>query len=40
VFLGALSTNNTRDWFTTHKTRYESALKAPSMVAAFYARCF
>ncbi len=32
AFLGELSSNNTRDWFTAHKTRYESKLKAPALL--------
>lgn len=30
AFLAELSDNNNREWFNTHKTRYESALKKPA----------
>ncbi|MBX3501214.1 MAG: DUF2461 domain-containing protein [Alphaproteobacteria bacterium] len=29
VFLGALRDNNTREWFTASRARYETAIKAP-----------
>lgn len=31
AFLTELSANNTRDWFTTRKSRYEADLKAPAL---------
>lgn len=31
AFLLDLSQNNTRDWFQTHKPRYDTALKGPAM---------
>lgn len=31
-FLNTLDDNNTRDWFTGHKDRYEAALKRPSLL--------
>ncbi|MDU9004593.1 TIGR02453 family protein [Sedimentitalea todarodis] len=30
AFLGELAANNNRDWFTAHKARYETDLKAPA----------
>jgi len=32
AFLTELAANNTRDWFTAHKTRYETELKAPAQL--------
>jgi len=32
AFLSDLSGNNNRDWFTSQKSRYESALKAPALL--------
>ncbi|CUH67643.1 hypothetical protein TG4357_03123 [Thalassovita gelatinovora] len=31
AFLGELKANNSRDWFTAHKDRYDRDLKAPSL---------
>lgn len=30
-FLSQLAANNTRDWFTQHKSRYDEALKSPAL---------
>lgn len=32
IFLHELTTNNTRDWFTANKTRYQDQLKTPAML--------
>ena len=31
VFLETLATNNTKDWFTAHKSDYDTKLKAPAL---------
>ena len=32
IFLRELATNNSRDWFTANKTRYQTQLKAPALL--------